>query len=157
MVVAMPAHDFTTPIPASTFRISVQWGDDRLFITDIPSADVAETVTAFEGFVGPALALGHNRHSPHAATGCCAVAGVAAAADFGGTVTAAAVWLWLFEPGADRRRNAECLGDIIDRGGSALLIAMTDTLGVEWRFEFYTMPDWPVIAVETSAKGRRRS
>lgn len=38
---------------------------------------------------------------------------------------------FLFELGADRRRNDERLGDIIDRGGSALLIATTDTLGVE--------------------------
>jgi hypothetical protein len=33
---------------------------------------------------------------------------------------------FLFEPGADRRRNDERLGDIIDRGGSALLIRIAD-------------------------------
>ena len=154
----MPAPDLAHPIPAATFRISVRWGDDRVFITDIPSARVAETVAAFECFVGPALALGDGRYDHHAASGCSAVAGIAAKDADAGTVTAAALWLWLFEPAADRRRDDERLGKMIDGGGSALLTAATDTLGVEWRFDIYAMPRWPVLATQKASteQGRRR-
>jgi hypothetical protein len=154
----MPTHDITTPIPASTFRVSVQWGNDRLFVSDIPSNAVAETVQAFEHFVGPALALGDTHYNSHAATGCCAAAGIAAAAGDTDTVTAAAVWLFLFEPGADRRRDAERLGKMIDANGSALLVATTDVLGVEWRFDLYAMPRWPTVTMPGTVVGggRRR-
>ena len=52
----MTCADLTGPIPAATVRISVRWGD-ALFVTDIPSGDIAETMIAFEEFAGPALEL----------------------------------------------------------------------------------------------------
>jgi hypothetical protein len=152
----MTAAALTDPIPAGTFRVSVQWGDDRLYVTDIPSANVAETVQAFEHFVGPALALGDTHYSSHGATGCSAAAGIAAVAGNGGTVTAAAVWLFMFEPGADRARSSERLYEMIDGEGSALLVVTTDVLGVEWRFDLYAMPRWPAASRPTNLGVQRR-
>jgi hypothetical protein len=151
----MTVPDLTGPIPAGTFRISVQWGDDRLFITDIPSANVAGTVLAFEEYVGPALALGDNRHSSHAANGCTAVAGIAAKDGDSGPVTAA-LWLFLFEPDADRSRKSDRLGEMIDGDGSALLAAVTDPMGIEWRFGLYEMPRWPAAAMQEAPEGWQR-
>jgi len=94
----MVTHDFHRPIPPSTVRVSVILGGDS-YTVDLPSAQLGDTLQAFEDHCGP---LSTDR--------CMAVAAAAAGHDDAHVVTSAALWLFLFQPGDQGIMNAGRLG-----------------------------------------------
>ncbi|WP_158046814.1 hypothetical protein [Skermanella pratensis] len=134
----LPSNSIRGSIPEKTVRISVCFGD-RLFVLDLPSDSIAQVLVDFEEFVGPALPLRRARGKWFAANGVSAVANFAAQDGDSHTVSAAVLWLFLFQPGAaERDRTDARLADMIERDGGAWLVATTDSVGVEWTFSLYS-------------------
>ncbi|UEM08171.1 hypothetical protein JL101_036040 (plasmid) [Skermanella rosea] len=128
-------------IPAGEFRITVRWGG-ALFLVGIPTNEVLRTILEFEEFVGPALNLRDLRGDVLGADGCRMAARVAAGAADGVTVAAAALWLFLYEPGARAEGRLIELGHLVAPGGSAWLKAETDPKGAEWSFTLAAGDAW---------------
>jgi hypothetical protein len=128
----MVTHDFSTPIPPGTVRISVIHSGES-FTIDLASAKLGDTVQAFED---------HCDAGPLTADRCMAVAAEAANDGDAMLVTAAALWLWLFHP-IEGVLNTGRLGEMITSHGSALLTAMVCEKTGEWTHRIYAMPRWP--------------
>jgi hypothetical protein len=128
-----PSAALTGAIPASSVRVSVRWGE-RLFVTDVPSGNIAKTLLAFEKSVGPDLALWDSRYTPQGSQGCRAAAAIAVNDQNVQTVTAAALWLFLFEPDAVGAERIASLDEMVERDGGAWLVVTTDPTGSEWGF-----------------------
>jgi hypothetical protein len=126
----MITHDFHCPIPPSTVRVSVILGGDS-FTVDLPSAKLGDTLQAFEDHCGP---LSTDR--------CAEVA--------------AALWLFLFQPGAECEINTDRLAEMIKANGSALLTAMACETTGEWTFKLFAMPRWPAVVAPYRATERDR-
>jgi hypothetical protein len=129
----MVTHDFHRPIPPSTVRVSVILGGDS-YTVDLPSAQLGDTLQAFEDHCGP---LSTDR--------CMAVAAAAAGHDDAHVVTSAALWLFLFQPGDQGIMNAGRLGEMIASNGSALLTATVCEQSGYWSFRLFAMPRWPGV------------
>jgi hypothetical protein len=138
----MITHDFHCPIPPSTVRVSVILGEDS-FTVDLPSAKLGDMLQVFEDHCGP---LSTDR--------CAEVA--AAARDDDAHVVTAALWLFLFQPGAECEINTERLAEMITTNGSALLTAMACETTGAWTFKLFAMPRWPAVVRPYRATERDR-
>lgn len=140
-----PTHDFSRPIPPGTVRISVIHSGDS-FTVDLPSAKLGDTIQAFEDQVGPLT------------PDLCAAA-AAEAADDGDSylVTAAGLWLFLFQP-VEGEINSERLAEMVASHGSALLAAQACEATGQWTFSLFAMPRWPasVSPYPATQRDRRR-
>jgi hypothetical protein len=139
----MITHDFSRPIPPGTVRVSVIHSGE-CFTLDLPSAKIASTIQAFEDHSGP-MSEGRSM----------AVAVEAANDGDAILVTSAALWLFLFQP-VDGEINAERLGEMMERNGSALLTAMACETTGAWTHKLYAMPRWPTGVSPHRATGRSR-
>jgi hypothetical protein len=127
----MVTHDFHRPIPPSTVRVSVILGGDS-YTVDLLSDRIGDAIQAFE-----------DHAAPLTADRCMAVAAAAAGDDDAHVVTAAALWLFLFQPGDECMMNTGRLGEMIASNGSAMLTAMVNETTGEWSFRLFGMPRWP--------------
>jgi hypothetical protein len=128
----MTSHDFHRPIPPGTVRVSVIHSGE-CFTLDLPSDRIATTVQAFED----------HCEDPMSADQCMAVAVEAADDGDAHMVTAAALWLFLLQPGGEGEMNSIRLAEMISTNGSALLTAMACEKTGEWTHRLYAMPRWP--------------
>ncbi len=139
----MLTHEFSSPIPPGTVRISVIIGGDS-YTVDLPSDRISDTLTALEDHAGPMTA---DR---------CMVAAAEAAGDGDAhVVTAAALWLYLFQP-VEGEINGERLAEMIATNGSAMLTAMVCETSGAWTFKLFAMPRWPTTVRPYSATERDR-
>jgi hypothetical protein len=139
----MLTHDFRTPIPPGTLRISVIW-NDHLHRTDLLMVRIPDTIMAFEEFIGIVLAAEDGRCTPEAAKACTEVTVSAAQSGDESIVTTSALWRFLFDP-AEYAMNTHRLGGMAQNNGSALLAASLDLQGEHWRFQLFAMPRWPAF------------
>jgi hypothetical protein len=139
----MLTHDFRTPIPPGTLRISVIW-NDHLHRTDLLMVRIPDTIMAFEEFIGIVLAAEDGRCTPEAAKACTEVTVSAAQSGDESIVTTSALWRFLFDP-AEYVMNTHRLGGMAQNNGSAFLAASLDLQGEHWRFHLFAMPRWPAL------------
>jgi hypothetical protein len=139
----MLTHDFRTPLPPGTLRISVIW-NDHLHQTDLLMVKVSDTIMAFEEFIGIILSEEDGRCTPEAAKACTEVTVSAAQSGDASIVTTSALWRFLFDP-AEYAMNTHRLGGLAQNNGSALLAASLDLQGEHWRFHLFAMPRWPAL------------
>jgi hypothetical protein len=147
----MITHDFSTPIPPGTIRISVIW-NDHLHTADMLTAKLPNAILAFEQFAGLVLSAANADEVENAYM---AAATVAAVVGDDHVVTTAALWRFLFDPAASAM-NTERLSGILNANGSALLAATMDIPGAGWRFQLFAMPRWPVSVRPTNPDVQRR-
>jgi hypothetical protein len=136
----MLTHDFSTPIPPGTLRISVI-ADNQLYAADFPTNWLADTLRAFE------------YHAGTDTSGECALQAVqrskrttAAAVQDGDAylVAVGALWLFLKQPGAESEMHGETLTKMIAENGACLLAVTVDQkTGGVWDFRLFAMPRWP--------------
>jgi hypothetical protein len=139
----MLTHDFRTPIPPGTLRISVIW-NDHLHRTDLLMTKIPDTIKAFEEFIGIVLSAEDGRCTPEAAKACTEVTVSAAQSGDEATVTTSTLWRFLFDP-AEYAMNTHRLGGMAQNNGSAFLAASLDLQGEHWRFHLFAMPRWPAL------------
>jgi hypothetical protein len=139
----MLTHDFRTPIPPGTLRISVIW-NDHLHRTDLLMVKIPDAIRTFEEFIGIVLAAEDGRCTPEAAKACTEVTVSAAQSGDESIVTTSALWRFLFDP-AEYAMNTHRLGGMAQNNGSALLAASLDLQGEHWRFQLFAMPRWPAF------------
>jgi hypothetical protein len=136
----MTTHDFSTPIPPGTLRISLAW-DDHLHTADLPTPKIPKTLRAFEKHAGLAPSAAND---PEAENACIAAAADAAQNGDDHVVTTAALWRFLFDP-VNSAMNIDRLSELAMADGSALLAATIDVPGAGWRFQLFAMPRWPAV------------
>ncbi len=139
----MLTHDFRTPIPPGTLRISVIW-NDHLHRTDLLMVKIPDAIRTFEEFIGIVLAAEDGRCTPEAAKACTEVTVSAAQSGDESIVTTSALWRFLFDP-AEYVMNTHRLGGMAQNNGSALLAGSLDLQGEHWRFHLFAMPRWPAF------------
>ena len=139
----MLTHDFRTPIPPGTLRISVIW-NDHLHKTDLLMVRIPDTIKAFEEFIGVVLSAEDGRCTPEAAKACTEVTVSAAQSGDESIVTTSALWRFLFDP-AEYAMNTHRLGGMAQNNGSAFLAASLDLQGEHWQFQLFAMPRWPAL------------
>ena len=139
----MLIHDFRTPIPPGTLRISVIW-NDHLHRTDLLMVKIPDTITAFEEFIGIILWSEDGRCTPEAAKACTEVTVSAAQSGDESIVTTSALWRFLFDP-AEYAMNTHRLGGTAQNNGSAFLAASLNLSGDHWQFQLFAMPRWPTL------------
>ncbi len=139
----MLTHDFRTPIPPGTLRISVIW-NDHLHRTDLLMVRIPDTIRTFEEFIGIVLSAEDGRCTPVAAKACTMATVSAAQSSDEFVVASSALWRFLFDP-AEYAMNTHRLGGMAQNNGSALLAASLDLQGEHWRFQLFAMPRWPAF------------
>ena len=149
----MLTHDFRTPIPPGTLRISVIW-NDHLHRTDLLMVRIPDTIMAFEEFIGIVLAAEDGRCTPEAAKACTEATVSAAQICDEFIVTTSALWRFLFDP-VEYTMNTHRLGGMAQNNGSALLAASLDLQGEHWGFQLFAMPSWPAPEKATDRSRQR--
>jgi hypothetical protein len=139
----MLTHDFRTPIPPGTLRVSVIW-NDHLNKTDLLMVKIPDTIKAFEEVAGIILWAEDGRCTPEAAKACTELTVSAAQTRDEFIVATSALWRFLFDP-VEYTINTHRLGRMAQNNGSALLAASLDLPGDHWQFQLFAMPRWPAL------------
>jgi hypothetical protein len=124
----MLTHDFRTPIPPGTLRISVIW-NDHLHKTDLLMVRIPDTIKAFEEFIGVVLSAEDGRCTPEAAKACTEITVSAAQSGDESIVTTSALWRFLFDPAeyAMNTHRLVALHSDYDELGSGYLVDFLGT------------------------------